>query len=76
MTKRAQNIVAAFQDLTLAELWTIAHAALARIHAQSEELEIPQALIDQVREESQLFKVGKLNSRSVEEAIDEIRKSL
>ncbi|MCB0840423.1 MAG: hypothetical protein KDD99_27340 [Bacteroidetes bacterium] len=73
MTQKAQKIVSLFQELTLAELWTVVNAALARIHAQTEEIDIPELVINQVREDSKLYKAGKLQTFSVDEVINDIK---
>ena len=76
MTQKAQNIVSLFQELTLAELWTVVNAALARIHAQTEDVEIPKDISLQVQKDSELFRKGKLESWSVDDVINDIKSSL
>ena len=76
MTQKAQKIVSLFPELTVSELWAIAHAALARIHAQSEDIDIPETVKMQVQQDSELFKQGKLPTFSLDEVIQDIRAAL
>lgn len=76
MTQKAQKIVSLFQELTLAELWTVVNAALARIHSQTEEIEIPENVMTQVREDSARLRSGNLSTYSVDEVISDIKSTL
>ncbi|MEZ4849733.1 MAG: hypothetical protein R3B93_14195 [Bacteroidia bacterium] len=76
MTQKAKKIISLFEDLTLEELWIVAKAALARIHAQMEDVEIPESIKNQVREDSELFKAGKLQTFSVDEVFKDIQSAL